>query len=107
MGVLGIDVDGTLCKEICFTAEECRNATPRFEVINRIKEVFKDHFVVIATARRFDLAEETLIWLDRYHVPYNAITFKKPAVDWLIDDRVQDVENFIAEGLNGKGIQGR
>jgi len=92
--VLGFDIDGSLCRETCWTPQECRNATPRFDKIDKLVKAHRKNFIIINTARRYDLAEETLLWLDRYNIPYHAISFKKTALDWLYDDRVTNIEDL-------------
>ena len=94
--VVGVDVDGTLCYEICWTPKDCLVATPRQEVIDKVRELYlKQKYIVIATSRKPQLAEATLMWLDKNNVPYHAIDFRKTACDVLIDDKVINVEDFI------------
>jgi len=95
--VLAIDMDGTLCEEECWTNEEVYNAKPRLDVIHKVKKLSKSKFIVIMTARRLDLSEATIRWLNRYEVSYHAISFNKMPCDLLIDDKVMNVKDFLKE----------
>ena len=79
--VIAIDVDNTLTVETCWTEEECLNATPRTEVIEKVRDIFMTHYIVISTARRVELATATIKWLYKHDVPFNAIDFRKTACD--------------------------
>lgn len=100
--VIGVDIDGTLCEGDAYTPEQVLLAVPRFEVINKIRELFKTKYIVLSTARRIELAETTLLWLNKYNIPYHAIDFRKTAVDVLIDDRAINVEDFLMEDIKRK-----
>lgn len=85
--IVMLDVDGTLCVETCWTAEECLNAKPRTDIIKKTNELYKTAFVLIYTARQEDLMPVTLQWLRKHGVMFHGwATGKKPA-DLYIDDR--------------------
>ena len=100
--ILAMDVDLTLTKEECWTAEECLDATPNQEMIEKMEEIFHKWYIVISTARRMDrLAVPTLKWLYANHVPFNGIDFRKTACDILIDDKAFRPEEFLKMDLMG------
>lgn len=98
--VIAIDCDGTLTQEICWTEEECLNATPRTEVIEKVRDIFMTHYIVISTARRVELATATIKWLYKHDVPFNAIDFRKTACDLLVDDLAITPEDFLKADLS-------
>ena len=91
---LGVDVDGTLTNESCFTVEEVLNATPRLDVIEKVNKLYTWNFIVIYTARREDLANATKEWLNKHGVKYHAYSDKKIPLDDLIDDHVTHVDDI-------------
>jgi uncharacterized HAD superfamily protein len=81
-----VDVDGTLCTGVCWTAKECLNAKPRKDIIEKVNKLFKENLILIHTARQEDLLPATLQWLRKHGVMFHGwATGKKPA-DLYIDD---------------------
>lgn len=96
--IIGVDMDGTMTKgKDAWTPKECLLAEPNWSVIEWVNRKFEDNYIVVATARQYSLAEATLKWLDKYNVKYNAIVFRKPAVDILVDDRCVNVKDLFSE----------
>jgi uncharacterized HAD superfamily protein len=96
MGIICIDVDGTLTQSQCWTPEECEEAEPRYEVINRVNEAYQKHFVIIYTARRDILIPATLKWLRKYGVMFHAISNNKIPTDvGYVDDKNISIEQFL------------
>ena len=83
--IIAVDIDDTLTVGVCFTTEECLNATPDMEAIHYVNELYDDHFVIIYTGRRIKLAEATLMWLTKNNVRYHAIRFEKMPYNHIID----------------------
>ena len=83
--LIAVDIDATLTLEVCWTSEECLNATPDMEAIHYVNKLYDDHFVVIYTGRRINLAEATLKWLTKQNVRYHAIRFEKMPYSHIID----------------------
>ena len=93
--VFHIDLDGTICKEECWTPEECVNATPNKELIRWMWKIYTSpRTIIIYTARRTKFSRETIEWLDRNNVPYTGISFKKQPTDIYIDDKAYNVEDL-------------
>lgn len=84
--ILAFDVDGTLCKEVCWTPEECLKATPVKKVIDSINSHHDDAITIIHTARKDELIPATLKWLRDNGVHYWAITNQKLPADQYVDD---------------------
>jgi len=95
--IIAVDVDGTLCNEICWTILDCKNATPKIDVINKINELYQSSFIVIHTARRNDLYEITIEWLEKNNVKYHAVKFEKMPADMYIDDKARTLEDLLKE----------
>ena len=87
IGVIACDMDGTLCKEVCWTEEEVLDATPNISFIQKVNELYLINFIVIYTARRDHLLPSTLQWLRINGVMFHAISNNKMAADLYIDDR--------------------
>jgi uncharacterized HAD superfamily protein len=80
-----IDIDGTLCEEVCWTVDDVENATPNKELIKWVNEKFETDNVQIYTARKYGLARATLDWLDANGIRYHGIKFSKPPADVIVD----------------------
>lgn len=83
--IIAVDIDATLTKNVCWTSEECLNATPNMEVIHYVNELFVSQFVIIYTGRGITLAEATLKWLTKHNVRYHAIKFEKMPYSHILD----------------------
>lgn len=76
--------------------------TPRREMINLVNELFKqNHTIIIYTARREEVREETEYYLNKWGVMYHALRMGKPGYDFLIDDRAISDENALQLGVDG------
>jgi hypothetical protein len=61
---------------------------PRDEMIELVNDLYKqNHTIIIYTARREEVREETEYFLDKWDVMYHALDMEKPGYDLLIDDR--------------------
>lgn len=85
--VIAIDIDNTLTNETCWTNEQCLNATPKQEVINKVNELYKTNCIIIYTARVSELRDATECWLKMNKVHYHALRMDKLGFDVLLDDR--------------------
>lgn len=92
--VILVDVDGTLCEEVCYTPETCRTATPRLDVIERVNQLYERNFIVIYTARRDHLIPATLEWLRGAGVHFHSISNFKIPCELLVDDKAMTPEAF-------------
>jgi uncharacterized HAD superfamily protein len=86
--IIAVDLDKTLCKEECFTEEECFYATPIKKTIDKINNLNrKGHFIIIHTSRKEDLRLITEYWLKKNKVSYNVLVCEKLWADYYIDDK--------------------
>ena len=65
MKVVGIDLDGTLCNEQCWTPEDCLKATVNQKYLDKLNELYREAFVVIWTGRKDEMIPATLEWMRR------------------------------------------
>lgn len=87
--VICVDVDGTLCNENAWTEAGVASATPRWDIIKKVNDLYDHNFIVIYTARRPKLYFETIKWLWKHGVMFHALACgqgKCPA-DLYIDDK--------------------
>ena len=83
--VIGVDMDGVLCSgELWQKTDEQK---PIQKNIDKINELSKKNFIIIHTARRKQLSEITIDWLNKHGVIYHAIRFDKMPADLYIDDK--------------------
>lgn len=94
--IICIDIDETLTKETCWTEEECLNALPNKEVIEKVNEIYNNNFVVIYTARRDFLIPATLKWLRKNGIMFHCISNNKIPTDaGYVDDKSVEIKNFL------------
>lgn len=78
--------------------------TPRWDMIEVVNELYKqNHTIIIYTARREKVREETEYFLDKWNVMYHSLRMEKPGYDLLIDDRA--ITDEMAIGLEADGIR--
>ena len=93
--VYSVDIDGTLTTDSCWTDDEVLNATPNQEVIDKVNELFQHNFIVVHTARRHELYQSTIKWLEKNGVRYHSTRFEKMPCDVIFDlDAVNRVEDL-------------
>lgn len=92
--VINFDLDGCLTKSVCWTPEECLNAEPNLEVIEKFNKLAETNFVYICTARRDHLIPETLRWLRRNGIMFQAISNNKSSADLYIDDLCKNIKDL-------------
>jgi len=79
---------------------------PREEMIELVNDLYKqNHTIIIYTARREEVREETEYFLDKWDVMYHALDMEKPGYDLLIDDRAISDEKAL--DLEAHGIRER
>jgi len=92
--VICVDMDGTLCEGEAWTEEAAMNAEPRTDIIEKIDELYKKHFICIYTARGDNLMPATLAWLRKYVVKFHAISNNKLGCDLYIEDKAKRPEEL-------------
>ena len=90
-----VDFDGVLSRGECWTPEGCLKAEPIQENIDMVNELHKENFIVIWTARRDHLIPASLKWLRKHGVQFDAISNKKPAASYYVDDKSTELKKLI------------
>ncbi len=83
--VIAVDVDDYLCKEVCWTIEDCLAATPNTDTIRKVNKLFDYNLIIIYTARRDILIPATIQWLRENQVRYHAISNYKLPADFYLE----------------------
>jgi len=74
---------------------------PREEMIELVNDLYKqNHTIIIYTARREEVREETEYFLNKWDVMYHALRMEKPGYDLMIDDRAVSDQ----AALDGYGV---
>lgn len=90
---IGIDMDNTLCVGKHWdTAEDCLKAEPIIKMIDKVRELYINDFIVIYTARQDWLMSATFEWLHKHNVPFHAVANGKVPLDKLYDDTAINLE---------------
>ena len=94
--VIAVDMDECLCEEVCWTPEECLNATPNQKVVDKL-ETLIGAYIIIYTGRRDWLIPATLKWLRKHGVFFHAISNNKIPANAYIDDKAINIKDFLKE----------
>lgn len=89
-----IDVDRNLTKEVCWTPQECLQATPDQEMIDYVNLLYKSNFIIIYTARVDGLTQATKDWLYQHRVKYREYDNTKPPGIIVDRDAINKVEEL-------------
>ena len=93
--VYSIDIDGSLTKSSAWNEQECLDAEPRLDAIEKVNELALLNFIVIHTARRHELYLPTIVWLNKHNVRFHAVSFAKMPCDIIFDlDAVNEVNKL-------------
>jgi len=92
--IIAVDVDNTLTNETCWTCDDCENATPRQDIIDKVNELYNRNYIVIHTSRRHELYASTIKWLKKNGVKYHSVHMEKMVADLYIDDKAINVEDI-------------
>jgi len=104
---LCIDLDGTIAnnKKNNETYEEVEPIENSVEVLTELKN--QGCYIIIYTARNMgtyknnlglvikNQAKITIDWLEKWKVPYDELLFGKPNVDYFIDDKAIQFDNWL------------
>ena len=92
--IIGIDMDETLCHEVCWTPEQCVKARPNKKMVKLINRLYDLNFIVIYTARRDYLMEATIKFLRDNSIKFHAISNNKIPLGAYIDNDSYTVNDF-------------
>jgi len=87
--IICVDLDGTLCNEVCFTPKEAENATLNKKNAKIVEEYYLNDYVIIYTARKDELISPTLKWLRKNNIRYHAISNLKIPASVYFDDKAR------------------
>lgn len=95
-----VDFDSTLTKG---TGDpwwvDSLDEEPRYDMIELVNNLYKqNHTIIIYTARREEVREETEYFLKEWGVMHHALRMEKPGFDLLIDDRAISDEKALELG---------
>ena len=85
--VIAVDLDGTLCQEICWDEQSMLNATPVKKVVDWVNLKYLTNYIIIYTARRPELYLPTRKWLIENGIKFHALEPGKMPADLYIDDK--------------------
>ena len=92
-----MDLDGVITQDTGgWTSDYYSSCSPNMETISLMKELKqKGYKIIIYTSRlENEVKIETLQWLKKYDVPYDAIHFDKPLYDYMVDDKNVTIGEF-------------
>lgn len=75
---------------------------PREEMIEVVNDLYKQgHTIIIYTARREEVRDETKYFLKKWNVMHHALVMEKPGYAMLIDDKAISDEKALELGADG------
>lgn len=82
--------------------EDPLDEEPREEMIELVNDLYKQSFpIIIYTARREEVREETEYFLKEWDVMYHSLRMEKPGFAFLIDDKAVSDESALDLGVEG------
>ncbi len=91
--VFAIDMDATLTKSVCWTPQECLDAEPNQEMIDKVNSLYA--YIIINTARTDELIPATIKWLRKHNVKYHGINNQKIPATYYVDDKNLTINQFL------------
>lgn len=98
--IIAVDFDGTLCNY-----KNPGIGEPKLKVIEKVKELANDNFLILWSCRRGKALKEAVKWCKQYGLFFNAINKNAPGIkssrkiyaDLYIDDKADNsfIEEFI------------
>jgi len=88
--IIGMDLDGVITKNTGgWTSDYYSSCVPNADTISLMKELNQMGCKIIIYTSRLEneVRIETLQWLKKHGVPYDAIHFDKPLYDFMVDDK--------------------
>ena len=93
--IIGFDLDGVIAKQTGgWTPQYYQTCTPDRQVVKLMRFLHnRGDKIIIYTARLENTAKvDTLRWLEKHEVVFDAIHFDKPLYDVMIDDKSLTIE---------------
>ena len=82
---IGVDIDETLCRGVCWTTQDIERSKPIPQMVSLVNRLYDDNFIVIYTARRDKLMSATFEWLKRHGIKFHAVSNIKIPLSYLLD----------------------
>lgn len=83
--IIGVDIDGTLTKEV--VGHEYEKRTPNYRMIKWVNNHYQSgDFIVLWSSRWETDRLVTKKWLKEYKVKYHTLILNKPKFDMIVDD---------------------
>ena len=104
--IIGMDLDGVITKDTGgWTRDYYSSCSPNTDTISLMKGLNQRGYKIIIYTSRLEneVRIETLQWLKKHGVPYDAIHFDKPLYDFMVDDRnatIKQLKKLLLEGEN-------
>jgi uncharacterized HAD superfamily protein len=84
--IIAVDIDGTLTKDVCWDVTDCLSATVDDRIAAKVREAYRDNWIVMYTARRDHLIPATLRWLRQHNIPFHSFSNNKIPANQYVDD---------------------
>jgi len=97
MSIVCFDLDKTITTKVDgWSTNDYLKAEPNHRTIRLMRRCKENgHKVIIYTSRHsHEDRVVTANWLAMYGVPYDAINFDKPFYDFVVDDKMKDIEEL-------------
>jgi uncharacterized HAD superfamily protein len=101
--LFAIDMDGTLTNSVCWTPEECLNAEPNQEMIDKVNSL-RNVYIIINTARVDSIIPATIQWLRKHNVKYHGINNQKIPATYYVDDKNLTIDQFLKGEYDDKAV---
>jgi len=101
--IIGIDIDGVITKDTGgWTRDFYSSCIPNYDTIDLMKKLKKNGYKIILYTSRMEnqVKMETINWLNKFRVPFDAIHFDKPLYDYMVDDKnitIEQLKNILIE----------
>lgn len=95
--IIGIDLDGVIAEQSGgWTPEYYQKCTPDLNAIRIIKMLHErgDKIIIYTSRLATEAKVDTIKWLHRHQVVFDAIHFDKPLYDVMIDDKSISLEEL-------------
>ena len=92
--VFCIDFDGTITADP--KGKYSDDPPPDMTMICKVTRMYrKGHIIIIWTARQYNSAPFLVSWLTKYSVPYHGIRMEKGGSDFMVDDKMMSIDEFL------------
>lgn len=92
-----VDIDGTLTIETEGYGDDVyAERTPHYAMISAVNKLYDEgHYITLYTSRYAEDIHVTIEWCKKHGVQFHELNLNKPKYDLFIDDKVQNVRDFL------------